>query len=110
MSQIPNKVPEQGFYYHYKHDPQGPVNNYVYEVIGVGHHTEADCRPEDVYMVIYRPIYDSYVYKNGKMSDLRPLSMFMEEVTKDGRTFPRFQKITDPKTIEELEKIKKEMY
>jgi hypothetical protein len=29
---IPTLVPEPGFYYHYKHDPNGTVNNYAYEV------------------------------------------------------------------------------
>jgi 8-oxo-dGTP pyrophosphatase MutT (NUDIX family) len=42
---MPQRVLEMGFYYHYKHDPEGPVNNYAYEVISVGFHTEDDCRP-----------------------------------------------------------------
>lgn len=110
MLQIPTKVPENGFYYHYKHDPKGPVNNYAYEIVGVGHHTEDDCRPIDNNMVVYRPLYESSVYKAGKLFDLRPLSMFMENVTKDGRTFPRFQKITDKKILAELEVTKNKMY
>lgn len=110
MLKIPKKVPEKGFYYHYKHDVAGEVNNYAYEVLGVGHHTEDNCRLIDVNLVVYRPLYESSVYKAGKMFDLRPLEMFLEEVTKEGRTFPRFQKITDDKTIAELKKIKGEMY
>lgn len=102
--------PEKGFYYHYKHDPQGSTNNYAYEVMGVGHHTEDDCRQEDQYMVVYRPIYEAFVYKNGRMFDIRPLEMFMESVTKDGKTFPRFQKIIDPAVIAELEAIRDRMY
>ena len=42
---IPKRVPEPGFYYHYKHNPNGPVNDYAYEVVGVGFHTEDDARP-----------------------------------------------------------------
>ena len=102
--------PERGFYYHYKHDPNGSVNNYAYEVMGVGHHTEKECRPEDTHMVVYRPLYKAYVYKNGKMFDIRPLDMFIENVTKEGKTFPRFQKITDSGTIRTLEQIRDEMY
>jgi hypothetical protein len=34
----------------------------------------------------------------------------MGDVTKDGKTFPRFTKITDPATIAELERIREEMY
>jgi hypothetical protein len=107
---IPAKTPEKGFYYHYKHDPAGPLNNYAYEVIGVGCHTEDDCRPEDQNLVVYRPLYESSVYKAGKLFDIRPLEMFLEDVTKEGKTFPRFAKITDSKIIAELEKIKVQMY
>lgn len=107
---IPDTVPEKGFYYHYKHDPSGLVNNYAYEFLGVGHHTEDDCRPQDALLAVYRPLYEAFVYKNGKMFDVRPLSMFMEEVTKDGKTFPRFARITDVQTIKALEEKRREMY
>ena len=103
------QTPEKGFYYHYKHDPQGSINNYAYEVVGLGMHTEMHDDPEGV-MVIYRPIYEAFVYKQGKWCDVRPRSMFIEDVTKDGKTFPRFQKITDSATILELEKIRDMMY
>lgn len=102
--------PEPGFYYHYKHDPAGAVNNYAYEVVGTGHHTEDDCRPEDQFLVVYRPLYEAFVYKLGKLFDLRPLDMWMGDVEKDGRTFPRFTRITDEARIRELEGIRTEMY
>ena len=102
--------PEKGFYYHYKHDPNGTINNYAYEVMGIGHHTEKEALPDDQYMVVYRPLYDAYVYVNGKMFDIRPLKMFTELVVKDGKTFSRFQKITNSDTIKKLEKIRDEMY
>jgi hypothetical protein len=34
----PEKRPEPGFYYHHKHDPNGPLNNYAYYIYGAGHH------------------------------------------------------------------------
>lgn len=106
------KLPELGFYYHYKHDPTGSLNNYAYEVVGVGYHTEDDCRPEDQYLVIYRPLYDAFVYRvsKGRLCDARPLGMFMEDVTKYGTTRPRFFRITDQDVITELSAIRKEMY
>ena len=107
---IPNITPEPGFYYHYKHDPSGTVNNYAYEVLGTGCHTEEDCRPEDANLVVYRPLYESSVYKAGRFFDIRPLEMFMENVTKENKTFPRFQKITDPGTITQLKTIQRQMY
>jgi len=110
MLKIPEKVPVRGFYYHYKHDPKGAVNNYAYEVLGVGHHVEEDCRPIDANMVVYRPLYDSEVYKAGKLFSLRPLQIFLGNVTKDGKTLPRFQKITDFRIVAELEQIKNKMY
>lgn len=100
---------EKGFYYHYKHDPAGTVNNYAYEVMGIGHHTEIDGLAESA-MVMYRPIYEASVYKAGKHWYLRPFGMFTEDVTKDGSTFPRFKKIEDPAVIAELAKIRGEMY
>lgn len=106
----PERVPEKGFYYHYKHTPDS-VNNYAYEVVGIGHHTEDDAREIDTHLVVYRPIYkEAGVYRFGKMFDVRPLSMFLEEVRKDGKTFPRFQKISDPAILSKLETIRKEMY
>lgn len=107
---LPKEVPEKGFYYHYKHDPNGEVNNYAYEVLGVGHHTEDDCRPEDTNMVVYRPLYEAFVYRNGKMFDLRPLSMWTETVEKNGETIARFTKITDKGTIVKLSEIRDNMY
>jgi hypothetical protein len=102
--------PEIGaFYYHYKHTDDS-VNNYAYEVIGIGHHTEIEGLEESA-MVIYRPLYESAgVYKIGKHYDVRPLAMFMEPVEKEGKILPRFTKITDEKIIAELVEIKNQMY
>lgn len=115
---IPTKtqVPKAGFYYHYKHDPAKGVRDYAYEVCAVGFHTEDDCRPEDVWFVNYRPLYESAaVYRASKelgiqCMDNRPLEMWMGKVTKYGKTFPRFTKITDSTVVEQLEVIKKGMY
>lgn len=99
-----------GFYYHYKHDPQGSVDNYAYKIINIGHHTEVEGLRESA-MVIYAPLYVAAgVYKEGKHFDVRPLHMFLEEVTKDGKTFPRFREITDPELIEKLKEKKEELY
>jgi hypothetical protein len=110
MFKVPTQVPEKGFYYHYKHNAALSVNNYAYELIGVGIHSEDDCRPEDSNMAVYLPIYESRAFRAGKFLDLRPLEMWMESVVKDGKTIPRFQKITDEKIIAELKKIKEGMY
>ena len=102
-------TPEKGFYYHYKHDVSGSINNYAYEVVGYGMHTEMHDDPQGA-MVIYRPLYEAFVYKQGKWFDVRPMHMFIEEVTKEGKTFPRFQKITDLDTIVALAEIRDRMY
>ena len=107
---IPAKVPKKGFYYHYKHDPAKGVNDHAYRMVNVACHTEDNCRPEDRHLVIYRPIYPQSVYEAGKLDDARPLEMWMGDVTKDGKTFPRFQKITDPAIIAKLKEIEREMY
>jgi hypothetical protein len=107
---VPQHVPEKGYYYHYKHDPNGSINNYAYELIGVGCHTEDDCRPEDATLAVYRPLYEASVYKAGKLFDIRPLEMWVGEVIKDGKNIPRFAKINDANIIAELNMVKKEMY
>lgn len=109
-TRIPTEVPENGFYYHYKHSATGPVNNYAYEVIGVGHHTEDDCRPEDANMVVYRPLYDALVYRMGKFFDLRPLEMWMGDAEYQGKKVQRFMRIRNPDIIKELEAKRREMY
>jgi hypothetical protein len=112
---IPKRVPELGFYYHYKHDPAGEINNYAYEVIGIGFHTEDDPRPGEAHFLIYRPLYEASAYKASKelgipCFDNRPLEMWMEIVEKEGKSFPRFQKITDPTIITQLQSIRSAMY
>ena len=44
--------------------PEGPLNNYAYYIYGVGHHTEDDCRTEDAFMQVYRPLYEE-AYATG---------------------------------------------
>ena len=66
----PSRQPEPGYYYHFKHDPAGPLNNYAYYIYGVGQHTEEDCRSEDAFMQVYRPLYEeAYAYRNGGLFD-----------------------------------------
>lgn len=108
---LPCTPPEPGFYAHYKHTDEKGWNSYLYEVLGVGHHTESDCRPEDEFMVAYRPLYESaLVYRMGKLFDLRPLAMFMEQVDKPEYRGPRFTKITDPELIARLNDQRAVMY
>lgn len=103
--------PKPGFYYHYKHDSQKDIFNYAYEVIGVGHHTETSPEEDSGLFVIYRPLYeDAFVYRNGKMFDIRPLDMFMEEVSKNGEIKKRFTLIEDKDTCVLLESQLKKMY
>lgn len=57
-----------------------------YEVLHIARHSE-DLQP----MVVYRALYgDGDVW-------VRPLSMFTDDVTRDGVTKPRFEEITDGK-------------
>ena len=63
--------PVPGRYRHYKGNE--------YEVLGVARHSETDER-----VVVYRPLYDDA----GLW--VRPLAMFLETVTVDGKPVPRF--------------------
>jgi len=86
------------------------VYDYAYEVLGTGCHTEDDCRPTDVHLVVYRPLYESSVFKAGKLFDVRPLGMFLEDVMKDGVAIHRFTKITDENCLALLRTKREEMY
>lgn len=92
-----------GFYHHYKHDPNGPINNYAYEVLGVGSHTE-----KEEHVVVYRSLYHS-PYGND-MFAIRPYDMFIENVQVKGETTPRFRLITDTIIIKELMEVREVMY
>jgi len=107
----PAELPEPGYYYHFKHDPLGPVNNYAYYIYGVGHHTEDDCRPEDAFMQVYRPLYEeAYAWRHGGLFDLRPLAMFYKPALRDGKEVPRFARIADPAVIARLAAIRAQLY
>ncbi|PJX13364.1 DUF1653 domain-containing protein [Halomonas sp. 141] len=64
-------TPVPGIYRHYKGN--------LYEVMGTAQHSESE-EP----LVVYRALYGDY----GLW--VRPLAMFMESVTKEGNTQPRF--------------------
>ncbi len=114
---IPEKVPQAGFYYHYKHDAGGRVENYAYEVLGTGFHTDPnDGWPSEDHFVVYRPLYkEASVYKastklGAPCLDLRPLADWMDVIPKNGGYVRRFARITDPATIAILTEIRDEMY
>ncbi len=112
---MPQRVPEIGFYYHYKHDSSETVNNYAYEVLGVGFHTEDDARRGEEHFVVYRPLYESSVYLAARelgvpCFDNRPLEMWMGEVERPEGVVKRFTKISDSKAIEDLKVLRKRMY
>jgi hypothetical protein len=67
----------------YRHSKSGKL----YEVIGLALETEVE-----ELLVIYRPLYE-----NEYELFARPASMFTETIVLDGKSVPRFQKIT-PKT------------
>lgn len=66
-----------GTYRHYK--------GKLYEVLGVALHSET----QDV-LVVYKPLYESVAE-----FWVRPYDMFVENVTIDGKSVPRFQKVND---------------
>lgn len=107
-TQKPILLVEPGYYYHYKHDKDGIVNNYAYEVLNIGHHTEM--KGVKSLMVVYRPLYESFVYKAGKHLDLKPLKMFLSPKIIKGKKVKRYTKITNHNVIAQLNDIKKQMY
>jgi len=94
---------EKGFFYHYKHDPKGRIENYAYEVLGVAKDSENGAQN-----VIYRPIYKCD-YLEGADFFSRPIENFLDIIkkseTNDGQVLKRFTKISDVYVTSELKKI-----
>ncbi len=95
---------KNGLYYHYKHNPEGEINNYAYEVIGTGLHTE-----DGTHFVIYRPLYIS-TFLGSAGYYIRPYEMFIGNVEINGKLVKRFEKIEDEDLLTKLDRIKREMY
>ena len=74
---MPARNLKLGKYQHYK--------NNLYEVIGLGVHTETQ---EEV--VIYKSLYDTEKFKSGSLW-VRPMSMFFENINYNGNIIPRFK-------------------
>ncbi len=99
-------IPEPGFYQHFKHDPAGPAWNYLYELTSVVQDTE-----DDSLLVIYRPLYNETRHNiSPSGAYARPLDMFVGEVSRGGKTFPRFTRISDPLLIEKLKGVRDMKY
>ena len=60
----------------------------LYEVVGEAYHSET---LEE--MVVYKALYDNDLGYGTLF--VRPKKMFLEKVTRDGKTMPRFKKIKD---------------
>jgi hypothetical protein len=97
------ELPKNGDkYYHFKHDPDLDEQNYCYEIIGIGKHTETN---EPV--VIYKPLY-----KCDIELFVRPLSMFLEVVDKTEFDYigPRFKLVNKNLESSESQKITLDTY
>ena len=66
-----------GVYQHYKGG--------LYQVLGVARHTETDEK-----LILYIPLYTRSDHK-GPRFQVRPLTMFFEEVEVEGQKVPRFK-------------------
>ncbi|HEU5114968.1 MAG TPA: DUF1653 domain-containing protein [Candidatus Paceibacterota bacterium] len=100
MNENAPQIPQTGFYYHFKHDPEVSIDNYAYEVIGIARHTETN-----ELLVVYRPIYESTSLAPADCS-VRPLAMFMDTVDRGKGPTKRFTEITDEDIIVALEEIR----
>lgn len=76
--------PVNGVYEHYK---STDADKRYYQVLGVARNTETEEK-----LVIYIPLYVISEHK-GLRLQARPLEMFLETVTYNGKTLPRFRYI-----------------
>ena len=78
--------PKKGKYRHFKGGE--------YELLFIARHSE-----NDEEMVVYRALYEGGETPNNDGVWVRPLSMWTEMVTRDGKTFPRFSYIGDEEDV-----------
>ena len=81
---------ELGYYKHFK--------GRVYQVIEVGKHSETG---EE--MVVYKGLYDSPAGYGAVW--IRPVTMFVETIERDGKTMRRFAPISPEEANEILNKV-----
>lgn len=104
----PNRYyPNKGYYRHYKHETAKGPGNYTYQVVHLAKSSEETAEPE---FAVYRPMYESEVYRAGKHFHIRPIKMFLSEVNEGRYQGRRFSWISDSATIRKLEDIKVKMY
>lgn len=101
---------EPGFYRHWKHDPRGETENYTYEVLS----TAQMLGQVPEHLAIYRPLYKLPALDRERSIRInafaRPIDMFFRPVpTKKGRQ-SRFERITDPRAIQQLEVVRDRLY
>jgi len=98
------RVPERGFYYHYKHDPVQGIEHHAYEMIGLARHSE-----DESLLVRYRPLYVS-THLGEADEYVRPLPLWDVLVEWEGKTLPRFTRIEGQEVIAKLTAIRQQMY
>lgn len=76
------RYPEAGVYEHYKSTPE---DRRYYQVLGFARHTET----EEI-LAVYIPLYVIPGH-TGLRLQVRPLDMFVENVTYNGNVVPRFR-------------------
>lgn len=69
-----------GIYHHYKSKDK------LYKVIGIARNTENNYEE----MVVYQALYNIPEFGGDGVIFVRPLKMFLENVTVDGKEIPRF--------------------
>ena len=74
------KIRVGGTYKHFK--------GHLYQVIGVARHSE-DSKEE---YVVYKALSQSDEWPEGQLW-IRPIKMFLEKITREGKTFSRFEEI-----------------
>jgi hypothetical protein len=80
---------------HYKHYKSTGCLDHVYEIIGIGKHSETD-----EILIIYKPLYESsWMIDSQADFSVRPLEMFLENVIVDNKILARFELINDLKNL-----------
>lgn len=100
MYTICMQIPENGFYYHYKHDESKGFNDHAYEITGIVRHSE-----DGTLLATYTPLFEND-WLSPATQCVRPIELFFDKVMVEGVSLPHFVKITDLEIIAKLQEYK----
>lgn len=99
------KLPELGFWQHYKHDPKKEWCDKTYYFVNYSLDSDTDG-----FRGRYLPLYEETGHLGPAKDYSISVERWMSEVEVHGKMVPRYTRVTDPEPLRKLEAKRKEKY